>query len=205
MTTRHAAAFLLIIPLSMGIAHAAAPPACASLCGDWRLDATASDAPERVLDAAFALFKDPRPKRLRNMSGNESLEALGRAADEEAMGPMLDRPRRKELREELQQALRQPRQLAIGTQAAAIRIASDGQSPYSLTPGENHARMDRYGTARVETRWHGAQLAISERYDRRNQQQTTYSVGRDGALQILQVITRPGLPRVTLRSVYRRP
>jgi hypothetical protein len=30
-------------------------------------------------------------------------------------------------------------------------------------------------------------------------------VGSDGALRVSQVLARPGLPRVTVRSVYRRP
>ena len=74
-----------------------------------------------------------------------------------------------------------------------------------ITPGEHSSRVDRYGTARIESRWRGAQLAVSEKYDRRNQQETTYSTGSDGALRVTQVIARPGLPRITVRSVYRKP
>ena len=184
---------------------AAAPVGCASLCGEWRLDAAASDSPDRVLDAAFAKFKDPRPRRMRAPVG-DNLGEMGQAADEVTLGPLIDRPRRKELRDELQSMLRQARQLRISSRDSDVLISADGQTAESLTPGEPHARVDRYGTAKISVRWQGARLAIKERYDRRNQQEKTYVVNdSDGALQLLQVITRPGLPRVTVRSVYRRP
>jgi hypothetical protein len=65
--------------------------------------------------------------------------------------------------------------------------------------------VDRYGTAKINVRWHSSVLSITEIYDHRNQQEKTYSLrGADGALQLLQVITRPGLPRITVRTVYRR-
>jgi hypothetical protein len=45
---------------------------------------------------------------------------------------------------------------------------------------------------------------VVEKYDRKNVQETTFSLrGSDGALEVLQVITRSGLPKVSFRSVYR--
>jgi hypothetical protein len=191
--------------LSLGLAQAGTtPPACASLCGEWRLDTAASDKPEQLLDAAFLQFKEPKVRR-HHIPNTDNLDALGKAADEEALGPILDRPRSKELREELQRALQQPQGLKFSAEAEDIRISGDGTSPRSVTPGEHSSRVDLYGTARIDSRWRGAQLAVSEKYDRRNQQETTYVVGNDGALRVAQVIGRPGLPRVTVRSVYRRP
>jgi hypothetical protein len=178
---------------------------CASLCGEWRLDTAASDSPDRALDAAFANFKDPRPRRMRAPVG-DNLGEMGQAADEVTLGPLIDRPRRKELRDELQSMLHQPRQLRIASRDSDVLISADGQLAESLTPGEPHARVDRYGTAKISVHWQGSRLAIKESYDRRNQQEKTFALsGSDGALQLLQVITRPGLPRVTVRSVYRRP
>ena len=195
---------LLLLALT-GLARAATtPPACASLCGDWRLDATASDKPEQLLDAAFLQFKEPKARR-QSIPNTDNLEALRKAADEDALGPILSRPRSRELREELELALRQPRSLIISGNAEDIRIAGDGSSSMGITPGEHSSRVDRYGTARIESRWRGSQLAVREKYDRRNQQETTYSTGSDGALRVTQVIARPGLPRITVRSVYRKP
>ncbi|MBK9252072.1 MAG: hypothetical protein IPM70_09350 [Proteobacteria bacterium] len=198
------AAIMLLLALT-GLARAATtPPACASLCGDWRLDATASDKPEQLLDAAFLQFKEPKARR-QSIPNTDNLEALRKAADEDALGPILSRPRSRELREELELALRQPRSLIISGNAEDIRIAGDGSSSMGITPGEHSSRVDRYGTARIESRWRGSQLAVREKYDRRNQQETTYSTGSDGALRVTQVIARPGLPRITVRSVYRKP
>jgi hypothetical protein len=204
MTMKPLAAIMLLLALT-GLARAATtPPACASLCGDWRLDATASDKPEQLLDAAFLQFKEPKARR-QSIPNTDNLEALRKAADEDALGPILSRPRSRELREELELALRQPRSLIISGNAEDIRIAGDGSSSMGITPGEHSSRVDRYGTARIESRWRGLQLAVREKYDRRNQQETTYSTGSDGALRVTQVIARPGLPRITVRSVYRKP
>ncbi len=198
------AAIMLLLALT-GLARAATtPPACASLCGDWRLDATASDKPEQLLDTAFLQFREPKARR-QSIPNTDNLEALRKAADEDALGPILSRPRSRELREELELALRQPRSLIISGNAEDIRIAGDGSSSMGITPGEHSSRVDRYGTARIESRWRGSQLAVREKYDRRNQQETTYSTGSDGALRVTQVIARPGLPRITVRSVYRKP
>jgi hypothetical protein len=204
MTMKRLAAIALLFPLALGPARAATPAACGSLCGEWRLDATASDRPQELLDAAFQQFKEPKMRR-QHIPNTDSIEALGRAADEQALGPILDRPRSRELREELQRVIHQPRNLSITADADDIRIAGDGMARQSVSPGERSARVDSYGSARIDTRWRGTQLAVSEKYDRRNQQQTTYMLGNDGALRVQQVIARSGLPRITLRSVYRRP
>ena len=198
------AAIALLFPLAAGIARAATPAACGSLCGEWRLDASASDRPEQLLDAAFQQFKEPKVRRP-HIPNTDNIEALGKAADEQALGPILDRPRSRELREELQRVVQQPRSLAITAEGDDIRITGDGSARQSVTPGERSARVDSYGSARIDTRWRGAQLAVSEKYDRRNQQETTYQLGSDGALRVQQVISRSGLSRITLRSVYRRP
>jgi len=203
MTSKLLAALGLMAALAAHDVSALTPTGCASLCGEWRLDASASDAPEQALDAAFTKFKDPRPRRRRAPVG-DNLGEIGQAADEASLGPMIDRPRRKELREELQAMLRQPQQLRLAARDSDVLISADGQTAQSLTPGEPHARVDRYGTARISVRWRGQQLEVSERYDRRNHQEKTYALHGADSLQVLQVIVRPGLPRITVRSVYRR-
>jgi hypothetical protein len=204
MTMKQLAAIVLLLTLGPGIAQAGTmPPACASLCGEWRLDAAASDKPEQLLDAAFQQFKEPRAHRPSRVY-TDNVEALGKAADEESLGPILDRPGRRELREELRHSLRQPAALKISADQEDIRISGNDASQLTITPGDRHTRVDLYGTARIDAQWRDSKLTVGERYDRRNQQQTTYAVGSDGALRISQVIARPGLPRVTMRSVYRR-
>lgn len=204
MTSKLLPAFGLMAILAAPAAMAAVPTGCASLCGEWRLDPGASDTLDRALDTAFLKFKDPRPRHMRAPTGDD-LNSLGQAADEEILGPMVDRPRRKELREEVETMLHQPRQLRLAARNNDVLIAADGQTAQSLTPGEPHARVDRYGTARINVRWRGAALEISEKYDRRNQQEMTYALhNADGSLQVVQVISRPGLPRITVHSVYRR-
>jgi hypothetical protein len=204
MTMKRVAAIALFIPLALGIARAGTPAGCGSLCGEWRLDATASDSSEQLLDSAFQQFKEPKVRRPQ-IPSTDNIDALGKAADEQALGPILDRPRSRELREELRQVIQQPRSLTISADADDIRVAGDGAARQSVTPGERSTRVDRYGSARIDARWRGALLAVSEKYDRRNQQETTYTLGSDGALRVQQVIARSGLPRMTLRSVYRRP
>jgi hypothetical protein len=193
-----------LLALTVGLAQAATPTACASLCGEWRLDSAASDTPQQLLDAALQKYNEPT-ERHSSRSIGDNIESISKAADEEALGPILTRPRSKELREELRRALQQPRALQISADAEDIRLTSDGNSRQAYTPGERHTRVDSYGTARIEARWLGSQLAISERYDRRNQQETAYALGRDGALRVTQVLKRSGLPRITVRSIYRRP
>lgn len=205
MTLKPLAVIALLVPAALGPARAGtAPPACASLCGEWRLDPAASDRPEQLLDTAFQQFREPKLRRT-HIPNTDNIEALGKAADEEALGPILDRPRSRELREELQRVIQQPRKLTIGAEADDILIAGEGTARQGVTPGEHSSRVDRYGSARIDTRWRGALLAVSEKYDRRNQQETTYSVASDGALRVSQVIARSGLPRISVRSVYRRP
>jgi hypothetical protein len=205
MTMKPMTAIALLLALTVGPARAATtPPACASLCGDWRLDAAASDNVQQRLDAAFLQFREPKARR-RHIPDTDNLESLRKAADEDALGPILSRPRSTELREELQLALRQPKALRVSGDSEDIHIAGDGAPSLSLTPGEHSSRVDRYGTARIQSRWRGALLVVGEKYDRRNQQEITYATGSDGALRVTQVIARPGLPRITVRSLYRKP
>ena len=124
--------------------------------------------------------------------------------DEESLRPDFTRLQREELRSELEQMMRQPSELRIAASGKDIRVASSTGPGDRLTPGEPHSRVDRYGSAKISTNWKGSRLVVVERYDRKNQQETTFSLrSSDGALEVLQVITRSGLPRVSFRSVYR--
>ena len=187
-------------------AAATADPACAPLCGTWQLDAAASDVPSKQLDQAFAQFKEPKPRR-QFIPDGDSLPEMARVDEEAAIGPVLKRPRGKDLREELEQVIYQPQRMTIGAAEDGIRVKVDDQpSALSLTPGANHARVDRYGTAKISVRWQKRQLVVSETYNGGNWQDTTYAVqASDGSLHVTQVIDRSGLPKIKVHSVYRAP
>lgn len=191
--------------LASGAAHGAAPTAaCAALCGEWRLDTATSDDRGQVLDAAFEKFKDPKPRHRAAPPPDADVAAVGAILDEESLKPTFTRLPREQLRDELQQLMRQPATLTLSASGKDIRVASSGGPGDRLTPGQPHTRVDRYGTARISTSWKGAKLVVVEKYDRKNMQETTFSLrSSDGALEVQQVITRAGLPRVSFRSVYR--
>lgn len=198
-------AIMLLFALT-GLARAATTPsACASLCGDWRLDAAASDKPEQLLDAAFLQFKEPKARRQSIPNTDNSWKPCARPPMKTRWVRSCPGPAAASCARNWSSRCGNPGSLIISGNAGGIRIAGDGSSSMGITPGEHSSRVDRYGTARIRSRWRGSQLAVREKYDRRNQQETTYSTGSDGALRVTQVIARPGLPRITVRSVYRKP
>jgi hypothetical protein len=182
----------------------AAVTGCGELCGNWKLDASASDALVPILDAAFQRYKVPRT-RARRSTNSRDIEAMSRDALDEALGPRLQRPDGIELRADLTKILTPPPALTFGTKAADILIAAGEHDTRRLTPGEPHARVDTEGTARIRCEWQQGQLVITEKYDHSRNSRETYSIQpRDGSLSIVRSIARPGLPVVTVRSVYRR-
>jgi hypothetical protein len=204
MTKRLAGSFSLLL-LLCGPLSAASTVSCGALCGEWRLDTAASDSPAQVLDAAFANFKDPKPRHMPKPPPSASDEVVVGAMDEESLGPTFKRMPRNGLREELQKMMRQPPGLQLTASGQDIRISTDAGLADRVTPGEPHTRVDRYGSARISTSWHGSRLEIIEKYDHSNVQKTTFSLrSTDGAMEVLQVITRSGLPKVSFHTIYRR-
>lgn len=206
MTRNLARSFILPLLMACGpLLGAASGPACGMLCGEWHLDAAASESRAQVLDAAFAKFKDPRPRhRPPPPPADADVATVGAVMDEESLRPTFNRPQRDELRDELQQLMRQPGVLTLSSSGKDIRVASNTGPGDRLTPGEPHTRVDRYGTAKISSNWKGPRLVVVEKYDRKNVQETTFSLrSSDGALEVVQVITRSGLPKVSFRSVYR--
>jgi len=185
-------------------AAAAAPPDCGALCGRWQLDPAASDALEPALDAAFAKFKEPRPRRMKE--GNPAnIDSMNKAADEAELGPFYERPKGFDLRKEITRTLTPPEKLELSATGSDILVAINGYKPLTLTPGEPHSRTDVYGTAEITVGWRKEQLTVTERYDRQRQYTRHLAVRRDdGALVLTQQITRQGVPALTLHSIYRR-
>jgi len=205
MTMKPAPLFTLLLLLGGETLSAASTVSCGVLCGEWRLDAAASDSPAQVLDAAFINFKDPRPRNVTRPPPTATDDVVVASIDEESLGPTFKRLPRDGLREELQKMMRQPSELRLAASGQDIRISSNTGPGDRLTPGEPHARVDRYGTAKISTGWKGSRLVVIEKYDHGNQQQTTFGLRKaDEALEVVQLITRSGLPRVSFRTVYRR-
>jgi hypothetical protein len=205
MTTKSARWFSLLLLLGGEPLSAASAVSCGVLCGEWQLDTAASDSPAQVLDAAFINFKDPKARHVTRPPPAAGDEAMVASMDAESLGPTFKRLPRDGLREELQNMMRQPSQLRLAASGPDIRISSNTGPGDRLTPGEPHARVDRYGTARISTAWKGSRLVVTEKYDRANRQETTFGLRKaDAALEVVQVITRSGLPRVAFRTVYRR-
>jgi hypothetical protein len=186
------------------VAAAATPPECGQLCGSWKLDPAASDALEPALDAAFAKFKEPKPRHMKEGSiGN--IESMNKAADEAELGPFYERPKGFDLRRELTRTLTPPEKLELSTKGSDILVAINGYKPLSLTPGEPHSRTDVYGTAEISVEWRKEQLTVNERYDRKRQYTRHLAVRRDdGALVLTQEIRRQGVPALVMHSIYRR-
>jgi hypothetical protein len=196
---------LLAVLLTWGLtASAAATPECGALCGRWQLDAAASDALEPALDAAFARFKEPKPRRMKEGSpGN--IDSMNKAADEAELGPFYERPKGFDLRSEITRTVTPPDKLELTAKGTDILVAVDGHKPLSLTPGEPHSRTDAYGTAEITVDWRKEQLTVNERYDRNRQYSRHLAVRHDdGALVLTQQITRQGVPALVLHSIYRR-
>jgi hypothetical protein len=182
----------------------AAAPACANLCGSWKLDAAASDSAAAVVDQAMQTYKPPKDRR-RHLSAGSTVESMTKAADEEAIGPIFKRPGGDELRRELLQSLIQPQALTIAAKNGDVVIARDGGTPQALSIDQPYARVDDFGTAKIRYQWQQGQLELTENYDRRRRYSRAYQFDKkQGALILAQWIKRPGLATVTVNSVYRK-
>lgn len=194
----------VLLTCSLPAAGAAAPD-CSPLCGLWHLEPETSDPLDSALDAAFARFKAPRPKRFEEGSpGN--LKSMARADDEAAQGAVYDRPLAEELREAVTRTLTPPKTLELSFAGSDILVSLDGRKPVRLTPGAPHSRTDSEGTAEIEVDWTKGQLTVSETYDRKRKYIRRLALrNTDGVMVLTQQIIRPGLPEVTMHSFYRRP
>jgi hypothetical protein len=198
---RIVAAALLFI--SLPIWSAAPAPACAALCGQWQMDASRSEAIAPALDMALAEYKDPRPRRNKDVGDNPIGQIQAEA--ERSLGPIHDRLGRDDLRAELQHLLAVPQLLRLDGRRSEILILGDKSPERRLTPGEPHARVDAIGTATIHVSWKSGQLLITEKYDRKRAYSETYALQRaDGSLLVTREVRRPGMKALRLKSVYRR-
>jgi hypothetical protein len=107
-----------------------------------------------------------------------------------------------QLRAEVTRLLVAPATLRLREERSDIVIEAAGGPTRRLSPGEPHARVDSLGTARITSRWRSGALTIEEDYRRRTVNRESYAVDGSGKLKVTRSVTRPGLPTVTVHSVY---
>lgn len=169
---RWGAALLLAITWP---ALAAPPPGCASLCGTWTLDASASETPESRLDATLE-----RQKQKQKAISDKQ-------------------------REQVLAALATPARVTLGEQERQILIQFPDEPVRRLLVDRTHTRVDSRGTAEIRSTWRTAStLRITESRDRRDLLAEEYALQPDGTLAVTREVERQGLKRVRVRSVYRR-
>ncbi|MET0291438.1 MAG: hypothetical protein ABW136_03670 [Steroidobacteraceae bacterium] len=192
----------LVLALTLaGAAFAATKPIPCKPCGAWQLDPAASDNIDRALDKSFAEYKPPRPKHLRAPRGD--IEAEATAEFEFQLDRMPGPEDRPQLRAELVKLLTSPNTLRLREDRDDIVIEAAGGPTRRVSPGEPHARVDSLGTAKIDSRWRSGALTIKEDYRRKTVNQESYAIDPgSGRLKVTRSVTRPGLPTVTVHSVY---
>jgi len=196
-----ASVIALLLPLA---ALGAATPLDCRPCGQWQLDASASEAAGPAIDAAMARYKPPRPRRFRSNSGDVALdtEAEFQASLEERHGPA----ERRRLRADLESLLSSPARLSLRLEGKDVLIEAEGGSRRRVTPGEPHARVDELGTAEISSSLRGTTLTVREEYRRKTENREVYALDAGkGLLQVTRTVRRPGLPAVVVRSTYHKP
>jgi hypothetical protein len=189
---------VLLLPLG---AFARSDATACKPCGSWQLDASASDDVEKLLDAAMAKYKPPRPRRMRELRGDVNAET-----QVEFENSLIDRPGpadRQHLREDLARLLRSPASLQLRQEGDDVVIEGQGTGVRRITPGEPHARVDALGTAQIASRLSGPTLTITESYVRKTRNREIYAFdAAKGVLRVTRTAVRPGLPEVVVHTTY---
>ena len=198
-----AAGLLLLGIMALPALAEDVPPGCAWLCGTWVLDADHSDSAAAVVDAALAKYKEPEPRKPRRPRGDNPV-AQADAQAEDALQPMYDRPLKAQMRARLLALATSPTSLVLAEQGEEILIRPAGGLERHAFPDEPHSRVDDEGTAKIRTEWKKDALVIDESYGHGRGQTETYTLLRDGTLQVTRIVERPGVKKLELRSLYRR-
>jgi hypothetical protein len=201
-------AALLILAFPAG---AAEPAGCGTLCGNWRLDTTASTAVAPAVDGALRTYSEPRAKRAQRTqryddgSPQSTAEQIDDAM-ERSLGPIFDRPDRADLRTELMSLLSPPVLLNLDARGTDLLIQGDNQLARKLSAGTPRTRVNANGTATILATWKKSdRLTITERYDRKRRYYETYALQpADGSLLVTREVQRPGLKTLRIQAVYRR-
>ena len=182
---------------------ASAAPACGRLCAAWQLDTAASADPQAAIDTAVAAYKEEQPKR-RRYSGSD-IAALTKAELEDSLGPMRERPLREELRKDLNRLLVIPATLRISQSGDEVKLDEGRGGPRSFDLDESYSRVDEVGTAEISAQLRPDGFSIREKYKKgRGSNREAYQLEpRTDRLVVTRTISRPKMPDIVLRSIYR--
>ena len=204
-STKSAVLLLCAMLLAPCVEAAPKAPAPCKPCGEWTLDAAATESAAPIIDAALSRYKPPRRRRI---SAPRDDIAAQTAAEFEAS---LDEPvpggpgSRNRLRENLARLLEPPGSLRLRQDGDDIVIEARNGATRRVTPGEPHARVDELGTAEIVSQWRGGGLTVTESYRRKVFNRETYVVDAQGRLLVTRTISRTGLPPVVVHSTYEAP
>ena len=195
------AALALTAATTSCVAMHPAPGDCKP-CGDWQLDAAASDSAEAAVEAAMAHYKEPRIRIRRLPYGD--IAAATEAEFQNSLDRMPGPESRGQMRQSLTQLLHAPATLSLHQDRDDIVIESEDTGRRRVTPGEPHARVDSLGTARIVARWTAGGLTVNETYRRKVSNRDDYVLEPStGRLKVTRSVSRPGLPALVVETVYR--
>jgi hypothetical protein len=185
------------------VLDASAAPVCGRLCASWQLDAAASGDPQAAIETAVAAYKEEQPKRHRYFGSD--IAALTKAELEDSLGPMRERPMRDELRKDLTRLLVLPATLRISQSGDELRLDEGRGGPRSFDLDEPYSRVDEMGTAEISAQLKRDGFSIREKYRKgRGSNREAYQLEpRTDRLVVTRTVSRPKMPDIVLRSIYR--
>ena len=197
---------LPLLALMLGafpLAAHSATPLCGRLCATaWQLDAEASTDADEALEDALDEYKEEK-LRLRSPR-NGDLASMEKAEMEESLGPLRRRPAREALREELKHRLAIPTSLRISQDGKELRVDEGRSNPRRFDLDEAYSRVDSLGTAEVKSRLSGNTFTVTEKYGKGRSNREDYVVeAKTDRLVVTRSLSRPALPALIVRSVYK--
>jgi hypothetical protein len=177
-------------------------PAGVSLAGSWRLDAAASDDPQKIL----AVMRDQAAKIInRNAAIQQARIAAGAAAPNdvpEEHGPRHDPLHRSQMAHVLQDVMARGEYLTIHQGAEEI-VFDYGTSRHSFTPGAHSVVSSENGVADQKSGWSGRAYAIVVKPQMGPEITDSYTLSGDGKRITEKLhIANYELPAQTLTRVY---
>jgi hypothetical protein len=178
-----------------------APPG-ASLSGSWRLDAAASDDPQKIL----AVMRDQAAKIInRNAAIQQARIAAGAAAPNDIpdeRGPHRDPLRHSQMAHVLQDVIARGEYLTIRQGAEEI-VFDYGTSRHSFTPGAHSVVSSENGVADQKSGWNGRAYLIVVKPQMGPEVTDSYALAADGKRITEKLhIASYELPAQTLTRVY---
>jgi hypothetical protein len=184
-------------------------PAVTAIQGSWKIEPSASDNTQAVIDKAVATAQARQRRRRGAEQPPPPSGSAGGGGDADDTGEFdLGGPGLgidfKELRTRLQLALGTPAQLTLRVQPDEVDIVPQGLPGRSYQPGEHFSRIDEYGTASIDSGWSDDAFVLKSKYENGGERIERYAVDSSGRLVISLDLHDPTVGRIRLHSVYRR-